>query len=73
MDRALHLERGMAQMDLEHRPRARWDAPFWGAVLVVVVSIGSLGCFGLAAAIQANPPPDAEILTTDNSPPPPVL
>lgn len=48
---------------------ARWDAPFWAFVLFGLFSLGSLGCFGLAAA-QSAPPPDAEIMTTDNCPPP---
>jgi hypothetical protein len=47
---------------------ARLDAPFWGYLLVGLFSLGSLGCFGLAAAQVA--PPDAEIMTTDNCPPP---
>jgi hypothetical protein len=49
---------------------ARWDAPFWALLLVGVFSIGSLGCFGLAAAAQASMLGEAEILTTDNCPPP---
>lgn len=47
---------------------ARWDAPFWAFVLIGLFSLGSLGCFGIAAAQRA--PADAEIMTTDNCPPP---
>ena len=50
--------------------RARWDAPFWAFLLMGLLSLGSLGCFGFAAAAQASASPQAEILTTDNCPPP---
>lgn len=49
---------------------ARWDAPFWGGLLLVFVSLGSFGCFGMAAITQASPRPRVEILDTDNCPPP---
>jgi hypothetical protein len=49
---------------------ARWDAPFWAFLVVGLFSIGSLGCFGLAMAAQTDPRAEAEILTTDNCPPP---
>lgn len=50
--------------------RARWDAPFWAFLLIGLLALGSLGCFGLAAAAHASSGPEAEILTTDNCPPP---
>ena len=50
--------------------RARWDAPFWGFLLIGVFALGALGCFGFAAAAQARSTSSAEILTTDHSPPP---
>ena len=50
--------------------RARWDAPFWAFLLIGLLSLGSLGFFGFAAASQASKSPNAEILTTDNCPPP---
>ncbi len=50
--------------------RARLDAPFWAFLLIGLLSAGSLGCFGFAAAAQASRSSDAEILTTDNCPPP---
>lgn len=46
----------------------RLDAPFWASLLVGLFSLAALGCFGLAAA--QSPPPEAEIVTTDNCPPP---
>ena len=50
--------------------QARCDGPFWALLLVGLVAAGSLGCFGLAAAARASASPDAEILTTDDCPPP---
>lgn len=47
----------------------RWDGQWWGICLVVALLASSLGCFGLAMA-QTGPMPQAEILTTDNCPPP---
>ena len=47
----------------------RWDAPFWAAVLIVAFSLGSLGCFGVAA-LQTTSSEGAGILTTDDCPPP---
>ena len=49
--------------------RLRWDAPAWGWLLVALLSLGSVGCFGIAAAhtrVQGG----AEIVSTDNCPPP---
>jgi hypothetical protein len=45
------------------------DATFWGYLLVAVFSLASIGCFGVAAA-HSRAPASAEILTTDNCPPP---
>jgi hypothetical protein len=50
----------------------RYDAPFWAVLLLGLLSVGSLGCFGIAAA-QMNhrgSEPEAEIMTTDDCPPP---
>lgn len=47
----------------------RWDAPVWAVLVMLVVSIGCLGCFGFAAK-QTIFPSSAEILTTDNIAPP---
>lgn len=44
------------------------DAPFWATLLVGLIAVTSLGCLGFAAA--QTPPPDKQILTTDNVPPP---
>ncbi len=33
-------------------PTVRFDAPFWAAVLALVILVGSFGCIGLAAAAQ---------------------
>ncbi|MBX3259274.1 MAG: hypothetical protein KIS78_27925 [Labilithrix sp.] len=52
---------------------ARRDAPFWAFLLVGLLMAGAFGCFGVAMAAQASPPPDAEILTTDHCPPPAEL
>ncbi|MBX3201271.1 MAG: hypothetical protein KF894_24250 [Labilithrix sp.] len=52
---------------------ARWDAPFWAFLLAGLLLAGAFGCFGVAIAAQASPPPDAEILTTDHCPPPAEL
>ncbi len=53
--------------------RARLDAPFWAFLLMGLLALGTLGCFGFAAATQASSSPHAEILTTDNCPPPAEL
>jgi hypothetical protein len=45
------------------------DAPFWAFLLLGLIGLGSLGCLGIAVA-QTGPAPQAEILTTDNCPPP---
>ncbi len=34
------------------RRAARFDAPFWGLLLVGVIAVGAFGCFGLAKAAQ---------------------
>jgi hypothetical protein len=47
---------------------ARYDAQFWAFVVLGLFSVGALGCFGIAA-VQTSPH-EAEILTTDNCPPP---
>lgn len=46
----------------------RWDAPFWALLMIGVISLGSLGCFGLAATQLASK--DAGIVAVDNLPPP---
>jgi hypothetical protein len=48
---------------------ARVDAPFWAVTLLVLFGVASLGCFGFAAA-HSELPSGAEIMTTDNCPPP---
>jgi hypothetical protein len=48
---------------------ARLDAPFWALLLVGLFSVGSLGCFVIAEAAQVSHG-RADILTTDNFPPP---
>jgi hypothetical protein len=48
----------------------RFDAPFWVAVLVGLFSLSSLGCFGLAAIVQAEAPAPAAVMSTDDCPPP---
>ena len=48
----------------------RWDGPVWALVVACVLLAGALGCFGIALAVQSSPAPQAEILTTDNCPPP---
>jgi len=50
--------------------RAHWDAPFWGFLLVALLALGALGCFGFAAAAQASATSQAAILTTDDCPAP---
>lgn len=46
----------------------RLDAPFWAFLALTVCAVTSLGCFGIAAAQKA--PAQAEIMQTDNCPPP---
>ncbi len=54
---------------VEHAGRRHgWDAPFWAFVVLGAISLGTLGCFGVAAAQRA--PADIDVLTTDNIPPP---
>jgi hypothetical protein len=48
---------------------ARWDAPFWVGVVVVLVAVGSLGFFGVAF-VQARTQARAEILNTNDYTPP---
>jgi hypothetical protein len=55
-------------MNTPAKSRHGWDAPFWAFLLLGVVSLGSLGCFGVAAVQTA--PEDVAIMTTDNIPPP---
>lgn len=47
---------------------ARWDAPFWAVLVLGALSVGSLACFGFAAAQPE--PPNMAILSTDNISPP---
>jgi hypothetical protein len=47
----------------------RWDAPLWAFVIVGSLFSATIACFGLAVA-HAQPEPQAQILTTDNCPPP---
>ena len=42
----------------------RFDAPFWAALLVVVILTGSLECIGLAAAAQDASRSDIRALVT---------
>jgi len=45
----------------------RFDAPFWAALLAVVILAGSLGCIGLAAAAQDAAKGDSMLVTVDDS------
>ena len=47
----------------------QWDAPLWAGLLISLFSLGSLGCFGIAAA-QTAATDQAVILDTDNCPAP---
>lgn len=65
----LRLRMGSQLMETSRMiSKAQIDAPFWAFLLLGLFSLGALGCFGLAAAQM--PPPEAEIMTTDNCPPP---
>ena len=45
---------------------SRFDGPFWLALVVGVLLLGALGCFGLAAAAQSfGVAPDAVIAADD--------
>lgn len=46
------------------------DAPFWALVMIVILSLASLGCFAQAAAQRASF--DAPVLTTNFACPPPA-
>ena len=48
----------------------RLDGPFWAVLLAGALGVGTLAFFGLAAAVQDRPIPDAAIMTTDHCPPP---
>ncbi len=48
----------------------RLDASHWALIVLGLVSAGSLGCFGMAAVAQSQHGGDADILMTDNFPPP---
>jgi hypothetical protein len=50
----------------------RWDAPLWAFVIVVSLFSATAACFGLAVT-HAQPEPQAQILTTDDCPPPAEL
>ena len=45
----------------------RFDAPFWAALLAVVILAGSLGCIGVAAAAQDAAKGDNALVTVDDS------
>lgn len=49
--------------------RIGWDGPLWGLVALLVVFASMLGCFGFALSHGAAGP-QADILTTDDCPPP---
>jgi hypothetical protein len=46
----------------------RWDAPFWGGLVVALFSLGALGCLGIAAA-QTTGSADADIVAVDRCSP----
>ncbi len=45
----------------------RFDAPFWAALLVAVILMGSVGFIGLAAAAQDAARTNAALVTVDDS------
>ncbi len=45
----------------------RFDAPFWAALLALVILVGSVGCIGLAAAAQDAAKSSAMLVTMDDS------
>lgn len=45
----------------------RFDAPFWVVLLAGVFLVGSLGCFGLAAAAQGAAETGPSLVTVDDS------
>jgi hypothetical protein len=45
----------------------RFDAPFWVAVLAVVILVGSFGCIGLAAAAQDAAKSNSVLVIVDQS------
>lgn len=52
-----------------NRRHARWDAPFCAGVLLAILGLGSLACFGRAAAIALGPQPELAIVALDAPPP----
>lgn len=48
---------------------ARWDAPFCAGVLLATFGLGSVACFGRAAAIALGPQPELAIVAVDDGPP----
>ncbi len=48
--------------------RRRLDAPFWARLIIGVISLGTVGCFALAAAQSA--PEEVAIVSTDDIAPP---
>lgn len=44
-----------------------FDAPFWAALLAVVILVGSVGCIGLAVAAQNAAKGDNALVTVDDS------
>ncbi len=48
---------------------ARFDAPFWGVLLSVVVLVSALSCIGIAAFAQSASHTELEVLTSDDLPP----
>ncbi|MBX3187001.1 MAG: hypothetical protein KF819_08300 [Labilithrix sp.] len=49
------------------REMGRFDAPFWVILLTGMFLVGSLGCFGLAAAAQGAAEGAPAIMTVDDS------
>jgi hypothetical protein len=45
----------------------RFDAPFWVAVVAVLILVGSFGCIGLAAAAQDAAKTHSALVTVDDS------
>ena len=49
------------------RATIRFDAPFWAALVALVILVGSAGCIGLAAAAQDASKCDMALVTVGAS------
>jgi hypothetical protein len=58
--------RALGEVSMRAKP-IRFDAPFWAALLALVILVGSFGCIGLAAAAQGAAAGDAALVIVEDS------